>query len=72
MVIANVEAGFLTGIPTTLIADTAAPLLAVKTAVLEDPKVSLLCSGRKIVLYPFDSLGWTAVALLIATGCQLF
>ena len=39
--IANVEADFLTGIPTTLIKDTAAPLLVVDAAVMEDPKVGL-------------------------------
>lgn len=38
-VIANVEAGFVPFIPPTLVADTAAPLLAVKDAVLEDPKL---------------------------------
>ena len=40
--IANVEADFCTGIPTTLIKNTAAPLLEVQAAVLEDPKVGLL------------------------------
>eukprot|EP00752_Nemacystus_decipiens_P018567 g16646.t1 len=38
-IIANVKADFCTGIPTTLIKDTAAPLLEVQAAVLEDPKV---------------------------------
>jgi len=38
-VISVVEAHFVDAIPATLIADMAPPLLAVKDAVLEDPKV---------------------------------
>lgn len=37
--VANVQAGFLPFIPTTLFEDTAAPLMAVDAAVMEDPKV---------------------------------
>eukprot|EP00178_Gracilaria_changii_P004009 TRINITY_DN1610_c0_g1_i1.p1 TRINITY_DN1610_c0_g1~~TRINITY_DN1610_c0_g1_i1.p1 ORF type:complete len:201 (+),score=22.32 TRINITY_DN1610_c0_g1_i1:108-710(+) len=45
-VIANVEAGFVPFVPPTLIADTAEPLLAVKTAVLEDPKVKAYYASK--------------------------
>ena len=38
-IIANVEAAYINFVPSTLIADMAAPLLVVKDAVLEDPKV---------------------------------
>ena len=56
-IIANVEANFCTGIPPTLIKDTAAPLLGVQAAVLEDPKVGfsvlvlllLLLRGRELL-----------------------
>eukprot|EP00903_Cladosiphon_okamuranus_P012823 g11983.t1 len=46
-IIANVEANFLTGIPTTLIKDTAAPLEEVQTAVLEDPKVKAYYASKE-------------------------
>eukprot|EP00752_Nemacystus_decipiens_P018574 g16653.t1 len=45
-VIANVEAGFCTGIPTTLIKDTAAPLLEVEAAVMDDPKVKAYYASK--------------------------
>ena len=68
--IANVEAEFCTGIPATLIKDTAAPLMEVQAAVLEDPKVGfsgfglmfrcyLVRSDGTIVIYaPYSSV-WT-------------
>eukprot|EP00903_Cladosiphon_okamuranus_P012827 g11987.t1 len=46
-IIANVEANFLTGIPTTLIKDTAASLVEVQAAVLEDPKVKAYYASKK-------------------------
>eukprot|EP00752_Nemacystus_decipiens_P018565 g16644.t1 len=45
-VIANVEANFCTGIPTTLVKDTAAPLLEVQAAVLDDPKVKAYYASK--------------------------
>eukprot|EP00178_Gracilaria_changii_P004012 TRINITY_DN1610_c0_g1_i4.p2 TRINITY_DN1610_c0_g1~~TRINITY_DN1610_c0_g1_i4.p2 ORF type:complete len:202 (+),score=30.75 TRINITY_DN1610_c0_g1_i4:108-713(+) len=46
-VIANVEADFCTGIPPTLIKDTAAPLLEVQAAVMEDPKVKAYYTSKQ-------------------------
>eukprot|EP00903_Cladosiphon_okamuranus_P012912 g12055.t1 len=45
--IANVEADFCTGIPATLIKDTAAPLMEVHAAVLEDPKVKAYYASKE-------------------------
>lgn len=38
--IVSVEAGFMVGIPTTLIADSYAALMETKAVVMADPKVS--------------------------------
>eukprot|EP00903_Cladosiphon_okamuranus_P012828 g11988.t1 len=46
-IIANVETNFLTGIPTTLSKDAAAPLLEVQAALLEDPKVKAYFASKK-------------------------
>eukprot|EP00752_Nemacystus_decipiens_P018568 g16647.t1 len=46
-IIANVEADFCTGIPPTLIKDTAAPLMEVQAAVLEDPKVKAYYASKE-------------------------
>ena len=48
--IAEVESDVLTGIPPTLIKDTAAPLMEVQAALLEDPKVGLVMVVLFVVL----------------------
>ncbi|CAM9661124.1 unnamed protein product [Ectocarpus sp. 12 AP-2014] len=45
-VIKNAEANFLTGIPTTLIADTAPTLMEMQAALLEDPKVKAYYASK--------------------------
>ena len=81
--IANVEAAFCTGIPATLIKDTAAPLMEVQAAVLEDPKVGfsvfglmfrcyLVRSDGTIVIYAPYSFKCVDVPLLLLNLALLF